>query len=34
MKACKIQGVRLHDLRYTHANVLPTSGVPIHVVSA
>ena len=34
MKACKIRGVRFHDLRHTHATVLLTSGVPVHVVSA
>ena len=34
MKACKMQGVRFHDLRHTHATLLPTSGVPVHVVSA
>ena len=31
---CGIHGVRLHDLRHTHASMLLASGVPIHVVSA
>ena len=34
MKACKIRGVRFHDLRHTHATLLLTAGVPVHVVSA
>jgi integrase len=25
--------IRLHDLRHTHASVLLTAGVPVHVVS-
>ena len=32
LKSCGIQGVRFHDLRHTHATVLLTSGVPVHVV--
>lgn len=31
---CGIHGVRLHDLRHTHASMLLATGVPIHVVSA
>ena len=34
LKSCGIQGIRFHDLRHTHATVLLTSGVPVHVVSA
>ena len=34
MRDCNIQGVRFHDLRHTHATLLLTSGVPVHVVSA
>ncbi|MYE41865.1 MAG: site-specific integrase [Chloroflexi bacterium] len=34
LKSCGITGVRFHDLRHTHATVLLTSGVPVHVVSA
>ena len=34
LKSCGIQGIRFHDLRHTHATLLPTSGVPVHVVSA
>ena len=34
MRDCNIQGVSFHDLRHTHATLLLTSGVPVHVVSA
>ena len=33
-ESCGITGVRLHDLRHTHASFLLGSGVPIHVVQA
>jgi integrase len=29
-----LPGIRLHDLRHTHATILLTAGVPVHVVSA
>jgi integrase len=28
-----LPGIRLHDLRHTHATILLTAGVPVHVVS-
>ena len=34
MKACDIRGVRFLDLRHTHATILLTAAVPVHVVSA
>ena len=34
LKSCGIQGVRFHDLKHTHAAVLLTTGVPVHVVSS
>ena len=34
MKACKIQGIRFHDLRHARATLLLSSGVPGRVVSA
>ena len=34
VKSCRITGVRLHDLRHTHASILLCSGVPINVVQA
>ena len=34
LRACRISGVRFHNLRHTHASMLIASGVPIHVVSA
>ena len=33
-ESCGITGVRLHDLRHTHASILLCSGVPINVVQA
>lgn len=33
-KAAKLDGVRIHDLRHSHASWLLSRGVPIHVVSA
>ncbi|MCY4580316.1 MAG: site-specific integrase [Chloroflexi bacterium] len=31
---CDIQGMRLHDLRHTHASLLLSEGTPIHIVQA
>ena len=33
-EGCGISGVRFHDLRHTHASLLLTSNIPIHVVQA
>ena len=33
-RQCDIQGVRLHDLRHTHASLLLNEGTPINIVQA
>ncbi len=33
-RQCDIQGMRLHDLRHTHASLLLSEGTPIHIVQA